>query len=88
MYVLYSVHAATVYDDFIGTGPGLAGARAADLESDAASRGSQTPSARALRRALSKRSSFTNPFTGSADLRREIGRASGAVPYLPPATLP
>lgn len=34
------------------------------------------------------RSSFVNPYTGEADLRREIGRASGAIAYLPPATMP
>lgn len=92
-YALYSVHAASYYDAFMGrggaaaVGSGIEGHKAGDLEASAPS-ASGPSAAEGLRRALSRNSTFGNPFTGEADLRREIGRASGAVAVLPPATLP
>jgi len=82
-YLVYSIHAAQFFDEFLGReGTATQGKKPADLEA----RGAAVSAS--LQRALSHRSSFVNPFTGVADLRREIGRASGGVTYLPPATLP
>ncbi|KAI8466934.1 MAG: amino acid permease-domain-containing protein [Monoraphidium minutum] len=87
-YLAYSIHAANYYDHALGreTGMAIRGQRAADLET--AHWGAQDVGR--LRDALSMRSSLTqvNPITGKTDLRREIGRFSGSVVYMPPATLP
>jgi hypothetical protein len=84
-YILYSIHSAQFHDNFLGIGP--KGTKATDLE-DAPTPGGG--SVATLRRALSNvtADSFVNPFTGDADLRRSIGRFSGAVTRLPPATMP
>jgi hypothetical protein len=81
-YLLYSIHAAQLFDSFLDRAPvKIEGMKALDLEA--------IPSVLSLRGALSStRSSFANPFATPADAVHLHGRASGGVTLLPPATLP